>query len=141
MKSLKIFCIISLFALPNLAASANLSANLCRDDEGRFWVGKAGAEVRLCFFKDAAIGVKSLQDLKKAHIKTEAISAYQNGSESAVRGGVCGSFGAEAVVLNNEAGQVVHVCKFSDESVIEETTLWLGAGNNEALDKVLNSYL
>lgn len=139
MKSIKIMGFILFVAMPLWAATNNPLAQTCSADDGKFWTVKGKKEISLCFFKEAGIGAKTLFSFKENGEKTEALTAYQKGSTGAQRGGVCGSFSAELVEVSDSTGQVFNLCKFDDGSYIEETTLWLGSGHNEELDKVLSS--
>lgn len=71
---------------------------------------------------------------------TEALQAYKGRNASSARGGVCGSFDAEVVQGKDSEGQTFNLCQFSDHSLIEETTLWMGPGSddNQGLDKALS---
>lgn len=139
MKSLKIFGFIMFVTIPLSAATKNSLVKTCSEGEGKFLTLQAQKEINLCFFKESGIGAKTLLEFKENGEKTEALTAYQKGSSGAQRGGVCGSFSAELVEVSDSTGQVFNLCKFDDGSYIEETTLWLGSGHNEELDKVLSS--
>ena len=127
-------------ATPLWAATSNVLVGACSREDGKILIVKSQKEISLCFFKDSGIGAKTFSDYKSSGDKTEALSAYQKGATGAHRGGVCGSFSAELVEASDNSGQTFNVCKFEDGSYIEETTLWLGAGNNEELDKALSSH-
>lgn len=114
---------------------------VCRLEEGHFWVLQAGNnDIPLCFFGKAALGAEALLLFKTTEGSTEALKAYNDRNSSAPRGGVCGSFDADVVEGLDSDGQTFNVCRFSDSSYIEETTLWLGPGHssNAALDKALS---
>lgn len=120
--------------------NSNPLMRTCRLEQGHFWVLQAGYhDIPLCFFDKAAIGAEALLIFKTNQGSTEALKAYNNRNSSAPRGGVCGSFDADVVEGTDTEGQTFNVCRFSDDSYIEETTLWLGPGNssNAALDKAL----
>lgn len=133
-----IILFVTFGVFPAYSAQAPTRAHVCKAEQGKVWVGSAEGDVSMCFFDGAAIGTRTLYDLKTQKKKTEAILAYENGAGGAIRGGVCGSFAAEAVEVADTQGQSFHVCRFEDGSVIEETTLWLGSGNNDLLDKALS---
>lgn len=114
----------------------------CGLEQGQFWIVKSGSEeLTMCFFDDAAIGAETLFLFKSHAAETEAVEAYKNRlSTTPVKGGVCGAFGAELFEGKDNQGRSTNICRFDDQSLIEETTLWLGAGasNNEALDRALS---
>ncbi|WP_291515737.1 hypothetical protein [Bdellovibrio sp. ArHS] len=123
------------------AANNNPWMRTCRIDQGRFWTVKVpGDEQALCLFGDAGIGAETFFLFKTNSGVPEAIHAYKNRNSSSPRGGVCGAFDAELVEGKDTTGRSFNLCQFSDGSLIEETTLWLGAGSgsNEALDNALS---
>ncbi len=132
-----------MFASSAFAANNNPLMRACRIEAGQFWILKteANAELVMCYFNNAGIGAFSLFQFKSNQGVSKAIQAYKTRKSSAARGGVCGSFGATLVQGSDTEGQTFNVCRFSDESLIEETTLWLGpgAGGHGALDRALSS--
>ncbi|WP_415061208.1 hypothetical protein [Bdellovibrio sp.] len=130
-----------------LGASSGIAASnpwmrTCRIDLGQFWVLKAGSEeLAMCFFGDAGVGAEAFFLFKTNSGVTEAIEAYKSRNSSSARGGVCGAFGAELVEGKDTNGQTFNVCRFTDQSLIEETTLWLGPGSagHGGLDRALSS--
>ncbi|UXR63496.1 hypothetical protein EZJ49_10460 [Bdellovibrio bacteriovorus] len=123
------------------AVASNPWIRTCRIEEGQFWVLKAGSEeYSMCFFGNAAVGAEALFMFKAKTGSTEAVQAYKNRNASSARGGVCGSFDAEVVQAKDSEGQTFNLCKFSDNSLMEETTLWMGPGSddNQGLDKALS---
>ncbi|MEN0059385.1 MAG: hypothetical protein AAGB31_11170 [Bdellovibrio sp.] len=143
MRSLLFFFIIGLILpfSPQASAVSNPWLRTCRVDAGQFWVLKSSVgELSLCFFGDYAVGAEAFFLFKTRAGVADAIQAYKNRNSSSSRGGVCGSFGAEVVEGKDTAGQTFNVCRFSDQSLIEETTLWLGAGaaGSERLDEALS---
>lgn len=126
----------------SFAANNNPWMRACRIEAGQFWVLKAGTvQYSMCFFDDSAIGAETLFLFKSNAGVSEAVLAYKNRNASAARGGICGSFDAEAIQGKDTEGQTFNICKFSDGSLMEETTLWLGpgAGTTQGLDKALSS--
>ena len=126
----------------SFAANNNPWMRACRIEAGQFWVLKAGSEeYSMCFFGESAVGAEALFQFKSKSATPEAVVAYKNRNASSARGGICGSFDAEVLQGKDTDGQTFNVCKFSDGSLIEETTLWLGpgAGTTLGLDKALSS--
>lgn len=117
---------------------------VCRTEGGQFWILNVGPkEMVMCFFGQAAVGAHALYTFKtRSGHELEAIAAYRQHEPSALRGGVCGAYDAEAVTGKDTAGQTFTICKFSDGSLIEGTTLWLGpeAPENDGLNKALSSF-
>lgn len=132
-----------MFASSAFAANNNPWMRACRIEAGQFWVLKteSNSELVMCFFNNAAIGAEALFLFKSNQGVSKSIQAYKNRKSSGARGGVCGSFGATLVQGSDAEGQEFNICRFSDGSVIEETTLWLGpgAGGHGALDRALSS--
>jgi len=114
----------------------------CGIEQGQFWIVKSGSEeLTMCYFGEAAIGAETLFLFKSHADNTDAVEAYKNRlSTASVKGGVCGAFGAELFEGKDNQGRSTNICRFSDQSLIEETTLWLGAGAsvNEDLDLALS---
>lgn len=117
---------------------------VCRTEGGQFWILNPGPqEMVMCFFGQAAVGARALFTFKtRSGREMKAIEAYRQHDPSSVRGGVCGSYEAEAVTGKDTTGQTFTICKFSDGSLMEGTTLWLGpdARENEQLNKALSSF-
>ncbi len=123
------------------AATESPWGRICRNEQGQVSTLKAGSdELSVCFFGDAAIGAETLFLYKtKATNSTEALHAYKNRKTSSPRGGVCGAFDADLLQTKGANGENFNFCRFSDSSLIEETTLWLGPGSvsSESLDRAL----
>jgi len=133
--------VLLFFAASVSGAANNPWMRVCRIDEGQFQALKAGGEeVSVCFFGEAGIGAEAFFLFKTNSGSTEAVQAYKNRNSSSPRGGVCGAFDAEPVQAKDSQGQVYNLCRFSDQSLIEETTLWLGPGSavSEGLDRALS---
>ncbi len=114
----------------------------CSIEAGQFWVVKEkNQDYALCFFGDVAIGAEALFFFKSKSRMPESVLAYKNRTSSSARGGICGSYDAESLQGKDTKGEVFNLCVFSDGSLIEETTLWLGPGSpsTQALDKALSS--
>lgn len=126
----------------SFAQAENPWIRTCRVDQGQFWVLKAGTDdYSMCFFGDAGIGAESFFLFKtKSTTNSEALRTYKNRKTSSPRGGVCGAFDADLIEAKDSEGQTFNICRFSDLSLIEETTLWLGPGSvgNENLDRALS---
>lgn len=134
------FIMISMGAA-SFAANNNPWMRTCRIDQGQFWVLKSGSEeLSMCFFGDSGVGAESFFLFKTNEGPTQAIQAYKNRNSSSARGGVCGAFDAELVQGKDTQGQTFNICRFEDNSLIEETTLWLGPGSgaSESLDRALS---
>lgn len=124
------------------ASNNNPWMRTCRIDQGQFWVLKAGSsDLALCFFGNSGVGAEAFFLFKTNTSPVEALQVYKNRKSSSPRGGVCGSFGADLVEARDTEGQTFNICRFSDQSLIEETTLWMGPGSaeNADLDKALFS--
>jgi hypothetical protein len=125
------------------AANNNPWMRACRIDQGQFWVLNVGNhnDLALCFFGNSGVGAEALFLFKTNAGVPLAIQAYKNRNSSPTGGGVCGSFGADLVQGKDSEGQTFNICRFSDQSLIEETTLWMGPGSVDSadLDKALSS--
>lgn len=125
------------------AAAGNPWLRVCRIDQGQFWVLNMGSrdDLAMCFFGNAAVGAESFFLFKTNSGMPQAIQSYKNRNSSSSRGGVCGSFGADLVTGKGSEGQTFNICRFPDQSLIEETTLWIGPGSIDSadLDKALSS--
>ncbi|WII71080.1 hypothetical protein QJS83_11465 [Bdellovibrio sp. 22V] len=127
---------------PLALANKNPWMRACRIDQGQFWVLKAASEeLAMCFFEDAGVGAETFFLFKTKAGMQDSLKAYKDRNMSSPRGGVCGSFGAELIQGKDTEGQTFNICRFEDQSLIEETTLWLGpgAGGSESLDRALSS--
>ncbi|KYG61253.1 hypothetical protein [Bdellovibrio bacteriovorus] len=133
--------ITMIFAGLTAQAANNPWMRTCRIDQGQFWTIKVGSdEQALCLFGDASIGAETFFLFKTNAGVGDAIDAYKHRKSSSPRGGVCGAFDAELIEGKDTSGRTFNICRFDDGSLIEETTLWLGAGSgsNEALDRALS---
>lgn len=143
MVRLLLLALTMFFSTSVFAANNNPLMRTCRVEGGQFWILKteAKSELVMCFFNNAAVGAEALFQFKSNQGVAKSIQAYKTRKGSAVRGGVCGSFAATLVQGQDSEGQEFNVCRFSDNSLIEETTLWLGpgAGGHGALDRALSS--
>jgi len=93
-------------------------------------------ELPLCFYGNSAVGSESLFNLKTGAGKSLALNAYERGgSDCTPAGGVL----VEGVL--SPEGFTYTVCKFSDNSLIEEGTLVRGIHHpaNQALDRALEN--
>lgn len=136
-----LFSALTILSAP-VFANSNPWMRACRIEAGQFWVLKAGnQDYVMCFFGDFAIGAEALFKFKTKAGMPEAVIAYKNRNASSARGGICGSYDAESVQGKDSQGQVFNLCQFSDDSLIEETTLWMGPGSpsSQGLDKALSS--
>lgn len=140
---------VFLLSLIMMSATVSAWANFrnpwmraCGLESGQFWIVKSGAEeLPMCYFGDAAIGAETLFLFKSHSGPTDAVEAYKNRKASGpTKGGVCGAFGADLFVGKDNQGRSANICRFEDQSLIEETTLWLGPGTdvNEELDQALS---
>lgn len=125
------------------AAIENPWIRTCRVANGQFWVVTQGAiELPLCFFDSAGMGAEALFLFKTGTGSTAAVQSYQNRNFSSLSSDhICDSFNAELVQAQDSEGQKFRLCRFSDNSLIEETTLWLGPGAkaNASLDQALET--
>lgn len=122
-------------------ADSSLWKKSCLKGKGLFATLKDGKdELPVCFFGEAVVGAKSWSQLEEEGVNAEALKAYKNRRTAPVRGGVCGAFDAELLVVKDAKGTVYNFCRFEDNSVMEETTLWLGPGTaiSDSLDKALS---
>lgn len=113
----------------------------CQKGHGTYSVLKQEAEeFPVCFFGEAVVGAESWSQLKQDGVKTESVKAYKERRTPSVRGGVCGAFDADLVVVKDGQGTSYNFCRFEDKSVMEETTLWLGPGASisDSFDKALS---
>lgn len=142
MKGLLLSCLISFFGTSVLAANNNPWMRVCRIEQGQFQLIQIGSvEHALCVFGSRAVGAETLFKFKTNMSQPQAILAYKNRQLSYVRGGVCGAFGADVIEgVDSITGNTLNICRFSDDSLIEEATLWLGPGteDSQALDKALS---
>lgn len=132
--------VMALFSgVPAAQATNNPLIRTCQIHGGTFWVLRDGdQDLALCFFGEAGIGAEALLKFKISE-SSEAMEAYKKHSSSFSKGGVCGAFGADVLIGKDTEGHSYNVCRFEDQSLIEETTLWFGPGapKNEGLDKTL----
>lgn len=142
MRSLLLLCSISFFAASAYGANNNPWMRVCRIDQGQFLVIQSeSAQHALCFLGDRAVGAEALFLFKANLSNPLSILTYKNRNMSYARGGVCGAFGANLIEgVDSTRGTRVNICHFSDDSLIEEATLWLGPGTtgSQLLDKAVS---
>ncbi len=145
MKGLLIASLISFLGSSVLAANNNPWMRVCRIELGQFQLVQADStQYALCFFGNRALGAEALFMFKSNISEPQAVTAYKQRQVSYAKGGVCGAFGADLLEgVNPATGNSLNICRFPDNSLIEEATLWLGPGttDSEAFDKALaNTY-
>lgn len=131
---------VMIFAAAWAQADTSSWKQACQKGQGLFSVLKDGSEeIPVCFFGEAIVGAKAWSQLE-AGVQAESLKAYKTRRNSSVRGGVCGAFDADLLVVKDSKGATYNFCRFEDSSVMEETTLWLGPGTaiSDALDKALS---
>lgn len=112
----------------------------CVKAQGVFSVlKKESQDLPVCFFGEAVVGAQTWAQIKTEGFKIQSLDAYKNRRTASVRGGVCGAFDAELVIAKDKKGIAYNFCRFEDQSLMEETTLWLGPGAtiSDSLDKAL----
>lgn len=103
----------------------------CRQAQGRFSILKGGeGEIPVCVLGEAVVSAKTLFLFKSKSQEAESIKAYKSRKMSAPRGGVCGAFDSELVQGQDASGVIYNLCRFEDNSFIEQTTLWMGPGSS-----------
>lgn len=143
MKGLLLAGLISFLGSSVYAANNNPWMRVCRIEQGQFQLVQVeSTEYALCFFGSRAVGAETLFSFKANISEPQAVAAYKQRQLSYARGGVCGAFGADLLEgVDPTTGQSLNICRFSDNSLIEEATLWLGPGTtgSQALDRALSS--
>jgi hypothetical protein len=112
----------------------------CQKSHGIFSNLKQESEdFPVCFFGEAVVGAEAWANFKDTGNRVDSLKAYKNRRTASIRGGVCGAFDAELVTAKDGQGNSYNFCKFGDQSVMDETTLWLGPGASisDSLDKAL----
>lgn len=125
--------------LPALAAVRNL----CQAQKAELKeVSKDEKEYSLCLFGEAMVGADTLSKAQEKKSIPEALVAFKKGQTTKLAGGVCGSFGASLLEAQDSTGTNYNLCEFSDGSLIEETTLWLGPDSiiGEKLNRILAKF-
>lgn len=145
MKGLLLTCLISFLGSSVYAANNNPWMRVCRIEQGQFQLIQVeSSQYALCFLGNRALGAEALFSFKANISEPLAVTAYKQRQISYARGGVCGAFGADLLEgMDPTTGNSLNICRFSDNSLIEEATLWLGPGTagSDALDKALaNTY-
>lgn len=124
------------------ALNKNPWMRTCRIDQGQFWVIQSEKEdLALCLFGNFGVGAESLFLFKTKAGIPQALQAYWSRNVSSNLGSVCSTYGAQLIRGIDTDGKTFNVCRFSDQSLIEETTLWFGPGTagSEGLDKALSA--
>lgn len=139
---MRILFLFIIFALTHLSASAETNSwkKTCRSAKGSFVELKDGEEtLPSCIFGESVVGAEALHLFKSDGVQSESIRAYKEGKNGTPRGGVCGAFEADLVTAKDRSGHAYNLCRFSDHSFMEETTLWLGPGSlsSEVMDESL----
>lgn len=96
-------------------------------------------EYPICILSGAALSQEFFEKDGDSE-QPQALEAYTQRKKSDSRmGGVCGTFAAELIVTKDRQNETYNLCYFEDGSYIDETTLWLGPGSNEDLDKEIKN--
>jgi hypothetical protein len=125
----------ALISQPAHAIVKNPWMRTCMEAGGQFYNFRSnGDDSAMCYFGSAAIGAEALFLFKSNAGETEAIQSYRQGASS------CEAAGATSLSGSGKNGNGV-LCKFSDNSLVDEATLSSGAGapQNSGLDEALAS--
>lgn len=137
--------ILLLMTVTQLAGArvSNPMIRFCQAEAGQFWIVQSEwQEVPLCIFNSSAIGAEALLFYKSKQGVPLAIKAYfTSQKQDSNSSDVCSKFSAKKLEGVDSKAGFFSVCLFSDNSVIDERSLFLGPGHIETqlLDRALEA--